>query len=67
MEYVPDNYDQWKTHDAEQEIKLEQLPRCSECGKPIQDDFCYEINDEYICEKCLTDNHRKLTEDVMVW
>ena len=67
MEYVPDNYDQWKTHDAEQERKLEQLPRCSECGKPIQSEYCFEVNDEYICEHCMEENHRKRTEDVMGW
>ena len=60
---VPDNYDQWERHDAEQEAKLELLPQCSECGEPIQDDFCYEINGELICEDCLENNHKKLSED----
>lgn len=43
---------------------LEKLPRCSECDEPIQDDFCYEINGELICEECLQ-QYRRRTEDVM--
>ena len=41
---------------------FEKLPRCSECGKPIQDDFCYCINGELICEECLSE-YRRSTED----
>lgn len=42
---------------------LAKLPRCSECDEPIQDDFCYEINGEIICEECLKE-YRRRTEDV---
>lgn len=48
---------------AEREEEVERLPECSECGQPIQDEHCYEINDEYICEKCLVENHKKYTDD----
>jgi formylmethanofuran dehydrogenase subunit E len=65
MAWTDDPVSDYDRYSAEQERKLEQLPRCSECDEPIQDDFCYEINDEYICEKCLKDNHRKLTEDLI--
>ena len=61
--YTPDNYDQFKRHDAKQEAELDRLPRCSECDQPIQDDFCFEVNDELICEECMHDNHRKCVED----
>lgn len=40
-------------HIAEQEKQLDRLPRCSYCDEPIQDDFAYYINDEWICEKCM--------------
>lgn len=50
-------------HDAEQARQLEKLPRCVDCGEPIQDEHYYEINDEPICEECLNDNHKKRTED----
>lgn len=60
-----DNYDLWAKHDAEQEAALERLPRCCECDEPIQDDYCYEVNGECVCEGCMTQNHRKWTEDFM--
>ena len=62
-----DAYDLWEMHDAEQERKLDKLPRCECCGEPIQDDYLYEINGEYICEECLTENHRKSVDSVMGW
>ena len=61
--YIPDNYDLFKRHDAEQQSQLDKLPVCSECGEPIQDDFCFEINGELICESCLENNHKKWVED----
>ena len=65
MLYIPDAYDQWKAHDAEQQAELDRLPKCSECGYPIQEEYCWEMNGEYICERCLKDNHRVSTEDVI--
>lgn len=53
MCYIPDNYDRWEQHNREQEAKLDKLPRCSECDEPIQDEYCYYINGEYICEECM--------------
>lgn len=58
-----DNLDLWNIHEAEQERKLARLPVCSYCDEPIQDDFCYEIDGELICEDCLNDNHRRNTDD----
>ena len=51
-------------HEAEQQARLDKLPICAECGEPIQDDECYEIEGGYICEECLRNNHRRWTEDV---
>lgn len=50
-------------HDAEQSRWLKKRPVCSECGEHIQDEHCYEINDELICEECLEQNHRKWVDD----
>jgi formylmethanofuran dehydrogenase subunit E len=50
-------------YDAQVQSELDRLPKCSECGNPIQDEECYEFNDELICEGCLIDNHRKWVED----
>ena len=58
-----DNLDFHAMHEAEQEKKLEKLPECSCCGKRIQDDFCYEIGSDLICEDCLNENFRRSTDD----
>lgn len=50
-------------YDAQQTKQEEKLPECSECGKKVQDDHFYEINDEVICSECLDNNHRKWVED----
>ena len=49
------DFERW---DAEQEEKLKKLPKCCECGEPIQDDSCFEIGGDYYCEDCMED-HRK--------
>ena len=61
--YVPDNYDLWKQHDAEQQAKLDKLPECSNCNQPIQERYCYEIDNELLCEDCMKDSYRVTTED----
>lgn len=63
MSYIPDAYDQWKAHDAEQQAELDRLPRCSECGEAIQDEYAYYINGEWIHEKCMNENYRKEVSD----
>lgn len=63
--YVPDNYDMWAKHDAEQEAALQRLPKCSECEHPIQEETCFEVNGEYICNRCIVSNHQVFTGDVI--
>ena len=63
MPYSDDPAADFARHDAEQTKWLEKLPVCVECDHPIQDEHCYEINDELICEECLKNNHRKNTDD----
>ncbi len=63
MSYIPVNLDLFEAYDAEREAELDKLPRCYECGEPIQDDKCYEINDELVCPDCLERNHMKWTDD----
>ena len=41
---------------AEQQAKLDKLPVCSDCQEPIQEEYCYEIGREILCEDCM--NHR---------
>lgn len=54
------DYDRYSTR---QEKQFAKLPVCCECGEPIQDDYCYEINDELLCEDCLNTYHRKAVDD----
>ena len=54
------DFERW---DRDREKKLIHLPRCSCCDEPIQDDFCYEINGELICENCMETQHRRSTDD----
>ena len=65
MAYIRDALDDFLRHDAEQEEKLEKRPTCAECQEPIQEEFCYEINGEYICEHCLRAYFRVSVEDIM--
>lgn len=65
MCYIPDNYDLWEKHDEELQDALELLPLCSICGERIQTEYCYEINDEIICEHCMVGYFRKETMDLM--
>ena len=62
---IPDNYDLWASHDAEQQAQLERLPKCSCCEEHIQEEYCYQINDEIICEHCMVEYFRKDTEDLI--
>ena len=61
--YIPDNYDLFKQHDAQQQAELDKLPVCSECGEPIQSETCYEIDGGLVCEDCLENNHKRWVED----
>lgn len=63
--YVPDNYDLWEAHQREQDKWLDSLPKCSECGEPIQQDECYDFDGDLICEDCLKKNHKVWTENFM--
>lgn len=50
--------------DRDREKELDKSPKCADCGEPIQDEHCYLINDEPICEDCLKSHYRKRTESL---
>lgn len=60
---IPDNYDQWTAHEAEQEKLLEKLPVCRCCGEHIQDDHYFYIDGVIYCEDCLNEKFRRDIED----
>lgn len=59
MSYIPDAYEQWEKHDAEQERWLQSRPVCCECGEHIQDEDLFDIDGDLVCEDCLTDYMKK--------
>lgn len=59
---MKDYNDFFEDHDWDQANELSKIPVCSICEEPIQDDYLYVIDDEIICEECLRENFRRLTE-----
>ena len=49
---------------AKQEEALKKLPECGWCDNPIQDEHCYLINDEAVCQDCLDMFFKVRTEDL---
>lgn len=62
MSNIPDNYDFFRMHEAEQESKLGGRPLCECCEEPIQDEFYYDIGGEIYCEDCMVSCFRKIIE-----
>jgi formylmethanofuran dehydrogenase subunit E len=60
-----DNHRRWQMHDAEQEESLEKFPKCDFCGKVIQEDHLYDIDNEIYCEECMEAHFKKPTERYM--
>lgn len=58
-----DPLDDFTRLDRQQAADLERLPVCDYCKQPIQDEFLYDINGEFICEDCLDRFFKKETED----
>lgn len=59
MFYSDDPISDYNRYCNEQQKELDRLPECSECGEKIMDEYCFEVNGEYICERCMNENHRK--------
>lgn len=64
---IPDNYDLWKSYEAQQEAKLARCPVCDNprCRKRIQDDFYFYIGGEILCQDCMEDRYMYRTEEYM--
>lgn len=50
-------------HDREQQAHLARLPKCCECGQPIQDEEAFIINGEWVCEECLMELYKFRVDD----
>jgi len=65
MIFTDDPLSDFDRHDRQQKEALDKRPVCCYCGEPIQDDFCYEINGDLICEDCLYMHFRKAVDDIV--
>ena len=52
-------------YDRQQAEELAKLPICDCCGEPIQDEYCYEINGDLICEDRLDMYFRTAVDDII--
>lgn len=66
MTWSDDPEKDFERYDAEQQAKLDKLPRCCICNEHIQEDTCYVINDEVFCEECHNKEFKKWTDDLIV-
>lgn len=66
MFYTDDPVADYDRYCDEQERELQRLPLCCECEERITDEHCYEVNGEYICERCMDENHRK-SVDMLIY
>lgn len=64
MYYTDDPVRDAERHDADADAAMERLPKCSECGHSITDDMAFYINDEWICDECMYNYHRRDVEDI---
>lgn len=64
MCYTDDPFDAYADTTEELENAVEVLPLCSDCEKPIEDEFCFVINGEPICEECM-EQYRQPTAYLM--
>ena len=61
MAYTDNPVADYESWDREQNMRLEQLPVCVDCDHPIQDEYAYYINGEWICADCM-ENYRREVE-----
>ena len=54
MARIQDAFDQFERYDREAYIWLSKRPICDCCGKHIEDEYAYKINDELICPTCVS-------------
>lgn len=52
--YTSDPIADFANHDREQAKRLDRLPKCDRCRRPIQDEYLFDIYGDVYCEKCGT-------------
>ena len=64
--YITDNpVRDWDSYCEQKDRMLSRLPRCCECGEPIQEEACYELEQgKYTCPVCLDELYHRWTDDL---
>ena len=60
-----DPLDDFDRLDRELRRREARLPKCEKCGHVIYDEYCFEIDNEILCEECMVERYRKNTEDLV--
>ena len=60
---MEDNFSMWNAHDREVERQSEKLPVCENCGRKINADHYFDVENEILCERCMVRRYRRNTED----
>ena len=50
-------------YDAMMADREAKLPQCEDCGNPINDDIYFNVEGEFLCEKCMHERYARNTED----
>lgn len=65
MFFTDDPVADFMRHDAEQERLLARLPKCQECGKPIQQEKVFVFGGRYYCDECIEEYYTVDVEDLL--
>lgn len=55
---IPDAYDLWRYHEAEQQRQLDRCRVCAECREPIQQEHVECVDGFWLCDDCF-ESYRK--------
>ena len=63
-QYTDDPAADYDAFCRQQDLDAARLPVCCECDSRIEEEFCYEINGEVLCETCM-EQYKRFTADLM--
>lgn len=59
MYWTDDPLADFHRHDRAQAQAQARLPKCNRCRERIQSEYCYEVEDEYVCDDCITEEDKE--------
>ena len=58
-DYIPDYNEICDRHDAKEQAKLDNLPKCVYCDEAITSEYLFDLDGDITCESCLVLRYRK--------